>query len=458
MIRFLAIATALGSFSVPAAAQAQGEWYEQGEFSPVRRVAITISNPLDEPRTNSPVVIPRSALPMLHDVHELSITLVDPRGTPRTEPPAAQRALEGAHGRLAERGGRSFDYQLDDLDQDGLWDEMFFIADLAPRETRTVYAYLGPQQRGWNPHRTHAGIGSYMRHLVPFWESENVGWKLWYPTDIDVFAKRRPQLMSNRLYMENLDGYAVSLIDPALGSDIMEVADSFGGGGIGVFDDPADRTRVSRPRFTPLSPAGNFNGGAASDTRYAFSVVVNGPLRSIVRAKTMNWDSGHGRYELEQTYTAFAGQDYTLGQVRYTSFKPKAAAARFAVGVRKRPGETTFFQRGGVAITAAPETIRNPDDRETVQPNMKVSFAGTALIVRNAFRPTYVFSEARGGNHLMSIDPTRDGRFDYLLAAGWSEGAGPRTAEAFRHYVLKTAREFEAPVAFVRAAEEAKPR
>ena len=74
--------------------------------------------------------------------------------------------------------------------------------DFAPRETRTFYVYLGMQQRGWNPHRTHAAIGSYMRHTVPFWESANIGWKLWYPTDIDVYGKRKPQLMSNRLYSE----------------------------------------------------------------------------------------------------------------------------------------------------------------------------------------------------------------------------------------------------------------
>lgn len=444
----------LALMSWPAGASAaSGNWYGQGDFNPVRRVAISVRNPLKEARTNSPVIIRRAALPMLGDVHELSITLVDPKGTPRPEPDAATRALEGAHGRVGERGGRSIDYQLDDLDGDGLWDELFFMADFGPGETKTIYAYLGPQQRGWNPHRTHAAIGSYMRHLVPFWESENVGWKLWYPTDIDVYAKRRPQLMSNRLYMENLDGYAVSLIDPSMGSDIMEVADSFGGGGIGVFDDPADSNTVSRPRFTPKSQ-GNFNGGPQSDTRYAFSVIVNGPLRSMVRVRTMNWNSGRGDYAVEQIYTAYAGQDYTTGQVRFTEFNPATAGARFAVGIRKRPGENSFFQERGIVITAAPEVIRNPDDREAVQPNMRVRFAGTALVVRDRFAPQYVFSADRGGNHLMRLAPPADLRFDYLLAAGWSEGAGPGNAVAFRDYVLKAAREFEAPIVFVAAREE----
>lgn len=430
-------------------------WYSQGSFVPDERVAIVIRNPLDEAREGAPVVIRRADLPMLHDVHELSITLVDPAGAPRGEPSLRTRAAEGAHGRVGEANGRSFDYQFDDLDGDGLWDELFFIADFAPGERKTVHAYIGPHQRGWNPHRTHAAIGSYMRHLVPFWESENIGWKLWFPTDIDVYAKRRPQLMANRLYMENLDGYAVSLIDPALGSDIMQVSETFGGGGIGVFDDPADPNAVARPRFTPRATAGdNFNTGPVGDTRYAFSVVVNGPLRSMVRVRTMNWDSGHGQYAVEQVYTAYAGKDYTTAKVQFTRFDPAHPGAEIAVGIRRRPGETDFAQAGGMVVTSAPEVIRNPDDLEAVQQDMQVDFAGTALVVRDEYRPRYFFSPASEGNHLMRITPDADRRFEYLLAAGWSEGQGPATPEAFQAYVEKAAREYAAPIAFVGATPE----
>lgn len=442
MRRFILLALVLA----PTPATAQQGWYTQDAFVPTERIAIEVRNPLDEARSDSPVIIPASALPMLRDVHELSITLVDPRLAGIAAPSPEKRALEGAHGQLAETNGHAVEYQLDDLDQDGLWDELFFMADFAPGETRTFYLYLGHHQRGWNPHHSHAGIGSYMRHTVPFWESENIGWKLWYPTDIDIYAKRKPQLMAHRLYTENLDGYAVSLIDPALGSDIMDVADSFGGGGIGVFDDPSDPGAVSRPRFTPKSLPGNFNGGPVSDTRYAFSLIANGPLRSMVRIKTMNWDSGHGRYELEQTYTAYAHQDYSTARVRFTRFEPRAPGARFAVGVRRRGGETLNVQKGGLVITAAPEIIRNPDDREAVQPSMKVDYAGTALAVRDGYRSEYVFSPARGGNHLIRIAPGADHSFEYMIAAGWSEGAGPKTAEAFAAYAEKAAREYNAPI------------
>lgn len=450
----LALSAAL--FPLPAAASPADPWYTQDAFVPTERVAIQVRNPLGEAHADAPVTIRAADLPMLRDVHDMSITLVDPKGTPLPMPDAAKRAMEGPHGKLAETNGHAIDYQLDDLDQDGLWDELFFMADFAPGETRTFYVYLGQQQRGWNPHRTHAGIGSYARHMVPFWESANVGWKLWFPTDIDVYAKRTPQLMSNRLYMDNMDGYAVSLVDPGLGSDIMSVDNSFGGGGIGMFDDPANPDKVSRPRFTPKAPGGNFNAGPVSDTRYAFSVVTNGPLRSMVRIRTMNWNSGHGRYALEQTYTAYAGKDYSTARVRYSEFAPRGAGAAFAVGVRQRPGEDMKVQHGGLVVTTAPEVIRNPDDKQAAQPSMKVDYAGTGLVVRDLYKPHYVFVPDSGGNHVMRVPVTPDRSFEYLLAAGWSEGAGPKTAAEFAAYVEKAAREYNAPITFVSGRTERK--
>lgn len=446
----IAAVLALGAGSTAAA---QDAWYTQGTFAPTRRVAIQVRNPLDAARINSSVIIKRADLPPLQDVHELQMTLVDPKGTPNAEPTARTRALEGAHGQLAETNGHAFPYQFDDLDQDGLWDELFFMADFAPGETKTIHVYFGTQQRGWNPHRTHAATGSYMRHTVPFWESENFGWKLWFPTDIDVYAKREPQLMSTRLYMENLDGYAVSLIDPGLGSDIMQVSNSFGGGGIGLIEDAARPEVISRPRFTEGSTA-NFNAGPVSSTRYAFTVLANGPLRSMVRIKTMNWNSGQGRYELEQVYTAYAGQDYSTAHVRFTTLEPEGETPQFAVGIRKHANEDGYVQEGGLVLSAAPEVIRNPDDIEKVQPDMTVAYAGTALVVPDRYRPNYVFSPSNEGNHVMRVAMTPDREFDYMLAAGWSEGRQRKTTAEFTDYVRTAAREYNAPIAFVGISEE----
>ncbi|GAG04702.1 unnamed protein product, partial [marine sediment metagenome] len=269
---------------------------------------------------------------------------------------------------------------------------MFFQTDIKANSEKTIYVYLGENIRGWNKHFTHANIGSYARHQMPFWESENVGWKIWFANSIDVYAKRKPVLMSNHLYMENLDGYGVSAINHDWGSDIQSVAGSFGGGAICLFEDQAKPDLVSMPRFTPVkresAPKSNWNAGQISDTRYAYEVLVNGPVRSIIKIRGINWNTGHGSYAYEQTYTAFAKQSYSASKVKFTTFSAEIPGVKMGVGIRKKPEESHFFQEGGIIISSGPEAIRDPeniDDRK----EHRVEFVGTALVVRDSYQPEY---------------------------------------------------------------------
>jgi hypothetical protein len=272
-----------------------------------------------------------------------------------------------------------------------------------------------------------------------------------------VFGKRRPLLMSNRLYMDNLDGYGVSFVDPDFGSDIMQVGHSFGGGGIAVFEDPEHPDVVSRPRFTPRSPEGtNFNAGPLADTRYAFTVVANGPVRSMIRARTLNWDSGSGEYELEQLYTAYSGESYSTSQVTFSKFAPENEGAVFGVGIRKHVGEDSFFQGNGIVISGAPEAIRNPDDQGLRENSLFVDYVGTALVVPEKYSPEYVFVPGFSENHAFRVRPNQDLSFEYLIAAGWSEGSVNTNAGEFEAYVRRTAEEFNAPVVLVSNERESR--
>ncbi len=233
------LAASLSVASLPA----QEPWYTEGDFAPAVRVKIELTNPLDFDRVNCPVIVPSSMLPT-RDITELSINVVDPALPGVPQPTQEELALGGGHRIQKETNGHQLYSQFDDIDHDGLGDEFFFMTDLKARETKTFYLYLGLSQRGWNIHGTHGAIGSYAHHLIPFWESENVGWKLWYPTDCDLYGKRKNVLMSNELYMKNLNGYAVPW---DYGSDIMRVEDSFGAGGICLFEFTAQPDSASRP-------------------------------------------------------------------------------------------------------------------------------------------------------------------------------------------------------------------
>jgi hypothetical protein len=433
----LSITASFGADSSP--------WYTQGRFKPSLRVELTLVNTLDLERIDEPIVIPRSALPM-QDLQEMWITIVDPDEIPRGEPTKERLRQFGYHEIRAEANGRMLFHQADDIDKDGVWDEIFFITDLKPNERKKIYLYIGFNDRGWNEHTTHATIGSYCRHLIPFWESENVGWKLWYYTDCDVYGKRVPQLMSQDLSMQNLDGYGVP---NDMGSDIMGVGDSLGGGGIVLFEHPESPELVSRPRFTPARTEAGFdqswNVGPVSDTRYAFDVVINGPLRSMIRVKTFNWDTGNGTYALEQLYTAYTRQSYTTCKVKFSEFLPAEDGVMFGCGIKQHPNQSTYYQQGGTVVTAGSEEIVNPDDVDGIQ-KITVDYIGAACIVKDVYNPTYQFVPAYSSNLTFKVAPTADRSFEYLLAAAWSEGPPFDTAGEFKNYVLDTERKYNNPV------------
>ncbi len=426
------------------------EWYTQGRFNPTQRIEIKVSNPTDELRENTPVVIRREGFP-LPDFHEMSITIVDPELTPRPAPTDSVLLIQGGHQLREEFNGRMLYHQADDLDKDGIWDEIFFQVDLQPREERTIYIYMGENTQGWNKHYTHANIGSYCRHTMPFWETGEVGWKIWFANSVDAYGKRKPSLVSPTLYTENVDGYGIARLNADWGSDIQAVASSFGASAICLFEDPENPTKVSMPRKTPvqkeLAPKSLWNGGQISDTRYAYDVVVNGPIRSTIKIKGMNWDSGVGFYEYEQYYTAYAHHNYCISKVVYTTFNPRRAGVVGGCGMGKKMHEDNFVQQNGYLISSGYEEITDPekiDEREKI----KVDFIGGAIIVKECYNPKYQFIEEYSGNHTFAVEMDEDNSYEYMVCTAWSEGSKLTTKEEFNNYVEKMSIEFNNPVTY----------
>ena len=425
-------------------------WYTQGNFAPSQRIEYQITNPLNRPLTHALVIIRRDNFP-LPDLHEMMITVVDPIGTPRPEPSDSVLKVQGGHQLRAETNGRMIFHQLDDLDKDGIWDELFFQIDMEAHETKTIYIYLGENIRGWNRHYTHANVGSYCRHIMPFWETEEVGWKIWFANSVDAFGKRKPSLVAPVLYGENVDGYGIANINYDYGSDIQEVGASFGASAICLFEFPEKPDVVSMPRNTPvkqqLAPNSLWNAGQISDTRYAYDVVVNGPIRSIIKIKAMNWDSGNGYYEYEQYYSAYAHHNYCISTVCFTVFQPLKQDVLAGCGMRKKPQEDYFIQKGGVLISSGPEEIHDPqkiDGRD----NIVVDFIGGAIVVKDCYRPQYRFVPAYEGNHVFCVTPDENHRFEFMVCTAWSEGTNLTNKKDFSKYVEQMAEEFNTPVSY----------
>ena len=104
------------------------------------------------------------------------------------------------------------------------------------------------------------------------------------------------------------------------------------------------------------------------------------------------------------------------------------------VGIRKKPDEDYFVLEDGVIISSGPESIRDPeniDDRE----EYRVDFVGTALIVKDKYKPAYQFVSRHNGNHTFKITAAKNNKFEYLLSSAWSEGAVYNNQKDFSDYV-----------------------
>jgi hypothetical protein len=282
-------------------------------------------------------------------------------------------------------------------------------------------------------------MGYYGRHTVPFWEAEHVGWKLWFPTDVDLHGKREPMLTAYAEYSRNLSGY---FMPPEYGTDMMTVANTFGSGGICLFEYPALPDSMSRPRYSPFAGKGPYQ-----DTRYAFEVIYNGPLRSAIRAKTMNWNSGAGQYELDQVYVAYAGKSYSTCEVKYPTFLNNEPGTMFGCGMREIMNQHDSYRQGGMAVSFGKGVVVRSPNNNIGEAGLTVDFEGIAMVVKDSYKPEYrnIKSGSFGNNHVFRIPVTPDRSFEYLIAGAWSEGAVNKTPEEFKRYMTTVAQEYNNP-------------
>ena len=405
----------------------------RGEAKPLQRVKVTLKNTLDFDRTECPVEIPRTLMPLSNNYPEW-ITVVDP------DKPSRAREENGAYVLS----------QLDDIDKDGVWDELFFMVDAKAGETKTVYIYIGRNMYDQVKHRTHAEIGMYGKHVMPWWESEHIGWKLWYPDSADMYGKREAKLVAN-VMDTNQYGHDTPY---SVGSDIMWVRSTFGAGGICLFEHPAIPDSLSRPRFSPYSGKGPFE-----NTRYAYDVVVNGPARSIIRAHTMNWRTGSGIYEMEQYFTSYMNKSYYTCKTGFLEFFPERRDVAFGAGIRRLENESLYYRDDGIVITGTND-LRSYITPNEGDPDLKAGvdeFLGIALVVRDSYYPEFLHTKAFGENYTFRIPATENLRFEFMAFGGWSEGQVNSSAEVFKDYVIKTAREYNNPLIVESLTVETRP-
>ena len=427
-------------FCMGASAQnpAKYGWYTEGtDYAPSQRIRITVTNPLNIACVECPVVLKRSLLPV-QNIPERWINMVDPNLPGNKEPSLQELEEMSGYVRRRETNGHFVELQVDDLDKDGVWDEIFFLTDLKPQETHEFYIYIDHYERGMTEHRVHAAIGNYGRHTVPLWESEHMGWKLWYPHSVDLHGKREPMLTAYYEYSTNKSGYYMPW---ELGTDIMTVAETFGSGSMCIFENPANPERPTLAYHN--SPAKD--KGPFSESRFAYDVVFNGPLRSMIKVKTMNWNSGKGFYELEQYYTAVAGKSWSIVEVKFNEFLPPGNDAMFGAGIRRIMEEYKSVNKGGYAVSMGKNIEARIPDEDIGDEVLVVPWQGIGIVVKDVFHPEYHNIDGFGGNHVFKIPVTSNHSYEFMIVGGWSFGKVNNNEKDFVRYVENEALKYNNP-------------
>jgi hypothetical protein len=370
------------------------------------RIECMVTNPLDTARENEPVVI-RSA-----DILE---------------------KLPGYAGEgyvHVYEGDTEVCAQQDDLDGDGRWDELVFMTDFKPEETKTFVLSLDPAGKNKplecpgemnaqmffnNPDKsitptleassTADDMYDKMYHHGPAWESDKIGYRLYFDkkTTVDVYGKKvyRMELADTKWYPSEQQ------LADKYGDDILWVGNSVGVGTLKGWDGQ------SATHIDTMS-------------KRTARIVINGNLRTVVDMKVEGWRYQGRSLDVTARYIQYARHRDMIAQVIVDGPAGNEDLV-FSTGVQKvRRSETYSEEDGLIALwgTEYPQPDSVKYERETFGLGVIVP---TANIEKFATDPL---------NHLIVLQNNRQPVIEYYVtAASLKEEAGYKTAAGFFDYM-----------------------
>jgi pectinesterase len=356
---------------------------------------VTVRNDLDLARAEEVVEIPAAALAPLAKPAEL------------------------AKVRVKDDGGRELLAQAVDLDGDAAADQLVFLADFAPRQSRTFTLAVG-ERRVSRPQDFRV-YGRFVRerHDDFAWENDRIAHRAYGPdletwdqepltgSGIDVWTKRTRRLVVNDWYMT--DTYHE---DHGEGADFYSAGRSRGCGGSGIWRD--GRLWVSR----------NFRRSR---------VLSAGPLRLVFELDYDPFDTGGASVAETKRVIVDAGRNLDRFESRFRPYRRPGQGEpeiTWAAGIKKHPAGAARFEK-------AQGTLR------TWEPIEKNGNFGCAVVMDPARLVENVESD---GNHL-AVGRTATGQpAVYYAGFGWDRSGDFATVADWDRYVEEFARKAASPL------------
>jgi hypothetical protein len=269
--------------------------------------AVTVRNPIDIARPSETIALDASHLRTMLPVDD----------------------VRKVHVR-AEGSDKDLLVQAVDLNDDGVFDQLLFQADFAPKQTRVFLLTVGDRQLALAA--DYKTYGRFVRERRDdfAWENDRIAHRMYgkeletFPRDklvssaVDVWTKRVRNLVINNWYM--VDDYHK---DHGEGADLYAGGATRGNGGTGIWQDGK------------LYPSTNFRES---------KVYAVGPIRVLFELTYDAWDAAGVKVSEKKRVSLDAGQNLDRFETRYT-IDGDTANLTHAIGIRRL--KTTAKQAGG---------------------------------------------------------------------------------------------------------------
>ena len=383
-------------------------------------IVVQVSNPLSRTRMAAAVTVSRQALGIGRGMSVLGVTVPkDGHNWPRP-------------------------FQLDDLDEDGKWDELFFQANVGPKQRLPVALKVGPKpaRQPRFKKRVDALIDAAPRKpwvvYKPVWESELMGYCMYGTAQIDLLGKIQPRLALRHYFGKN--PVSQHKFTPDFGMDFLNTRNTMGAHAIFIRE---PNGHIARPWTT--------NGYAVRvkierDAKFDSKVIARGPLRAIVRTRITNWQTDRGVYECELVQSIHSLQRHTNVTLKVTRHPGASADLQLGAGM-KQMYEDIHQEHTPRFLTAVA--------RDVLEAHIVDRYVARAIVTSTRHRtrairipldPTLKQMPRNGPNYGL-LFPKGAPAVRYAYVAAWEKDGGITSIEQWRDYLTRLSEELEAPLA-----------
>lgn len=279
----------------------------------------------------------------------------NPMNIGRQDAPVLCRVTNDVRSALVTLNGTEIPCQLDDINGDGRFDELCFLANIGAQETQTynIELYVEGSPRQYEP-RVYAEMmltnnkikeqnkqDLYISQLTvdrgvnPYWmlhhhgaafESQLVAYRVYFDhrQTVDIYGKYKQglELHDTQFYPDQAQKAA------GYGDDVLWVGSTLGLGTLRGWDG--------------VKPT------MVQDVEHRSQRIVSrGPLRTIIEVKTEGWTAQPGQppIDMTQRFTLYAGHRDCAVDI---TFSPNADKQQFATGIINVKNSTECFDKRGL--------------------------------------------------------------------------------------------------------------